>query len=177
MKILKNILIGIAIIIVVVLLAALFITKDFAVERTVVINKPKQVVYDHVKYLKNQNAFNAWAKQDPHIKFTYSGTDATAGFVSAWEGNKDVGKGEQEIKSLTPGERIDYELRFIEPMPSVSPSYIAFEGLDATQTKVRWGMSGSCTYPINIMVPFMDGILGSKLEEGLADLKTILEKN
>lgn len=46
----------------------------------------------------------------------FDGEDGTVGFVSGWKSNSsDVGSGEQEITGTTEGERIDYELRFIEP--------------------------------------------------------------
>ncbi|MEO6148643.1 MAG: SRPBCC family protein [Mucilaginibacter sp.] len=176
MKILKKILIVLAIIIAVLLIAALFIKKDYAIQREIVINRPKQEVYDYVKYLKNQDNYSKWAKLDPNMKKEYKGTDATVGFVSAWSGNSDVGVGEQEIKAMAPGERIDYELHFMKPMEAVSPAFMSFEDASPAQTKVKWGMSGESTYPMNIMNPFMDGMLGGDLEIGLSNLKSLLEK-
>ena len=71
-------------------------------------------VFDYVKYLKNQDNFSKWASMDPDMQKTYRGTDVTVGFVSAWASdNPDVGVGEQEIKAITAGQRIDFELRFI----------------------------------------------------------------
>ncbi|WP_257666269.1 SRPBCC family protein [Parapedobacter tibetensis] len=177
MKALKIILTVIVILVAIPLIVALFIKKDYAVEREVTINKPKQEVFDYVKYLKNQDNYSKWASMDPNMKKSYRGTDGTVGFVSAWEGNKDVGKGEQEIKKIAEGERIDYELHFIEPWESISPSYMATERVSENQTKVKWGFSGRMDYPMNIMLVFMDmdDMIGDDLSSGLASLKRILE--
>ena len=37
------------------LTGALFIKKKFAIGREVIINKPKRDVFNHIKYLKNQD--------------------------------------------------------------------------------------------------------------------------
>jgi len=105
MKIVKRILIGVAILIAVPLIVGLFVRKDFAVEREVIINKPKDDVFQYVRYLRNHDNFSKWATMDPKMKKDYRGTDGTVGFVSVWESeNQDVGKGEHEIKKITEGE-------------------------------------------------------------------------
>ena len=101
MKMLMKILIASAILIAIPLIVALFVKKDYAVEREITINKPKQEVFDYVKLLKNQDNYSIWATMDPNMKKTYRGTDGTVGFVSAWESKVDsVGVGEQEIKKI-----------------------------------------------------------------------------
>jgi hypothetical protein len=179
MKVIKWILIVLVVIIGIPMLIAAFSKKDYKVEREVVINKPKQVVYDYVKYLKNQNDYSRWAKIDPNMKKTFRGTDGTVGFVSAWESdNKDVGKGEQEIKAMKEGERIDYEIRFIEPFASIGNAYMTTEAVSDNQTKVKWCFSGHMSWPMNFMmvVMDMDKAIGGDLTTGLNNLKGILEK-
>ncbi|KAA2243255.1 SRPBCC family protein [Chitinophaga agrisoli] len=177
MKILKRILIVIVILIAIPLIIALFSRKNYAVEREITINKPRQEVFDYIKYLKNQDNFSVWAKMDPGMKREYRGTDATVGFVSAWDSKKDVGAGEQEIKKITADGRIDYELRFIRPWAGRADSYLSTAPVSDNQTTVKWGMSSSMPYPMNIMllVMDMDKVLGKDLQTGLTDLKTILE--
>jgi hypothetical protein len=179
MKIFKKILIGLAILIAIPFLIAIFTKKDYAVERETTINKSKQEVFDYVKFLKNQDNYSKWAMMDPNMKKEYKGTDATVGFVSAWDSDKDdVGKGEQEIKKITEGERIDYELRFIEPFEATDYAYMSTEAVDSTSTKVKWGFNGRMNYPMNLFLLCMDmdGMLGKDLETGLSNLKSVLEK-
>src|SRR5690554_3238911 len=116
MKTLKRILIVIGIIIAIPLIAALFVNKEYGVEKEVVIDKPEAVVFEYIKHLKNQDNFSKWATMDPAMNKTYRGTDGTVGFVSAWDSDSaSVGSGEQEIMKIVEGERIDYELRFLKP--------------------------------------------------------------
>ena len=175
---LKKILITVLIIIAIPLVVAVFIKKDYSVEREIIIEKPKQEVFEYVKYLKNQDDYSKWATMDPNMKKTYRGTDGTVGFISAWESeNDDVGSGEQEIIKIEEGERIDFELRFIKPFESTSPAFMTTESVAENQTKVKWGFSGHMNYPMNIMMVFMDfeKMIGDDLEIGLSNLKTILE--
>lgn len=178
MKILKRIFFVLIGLLVIVLIAGLFIKKDFGTQKEVVISKPKQDVFNYIRSLKNQNNYGVWAKRDPNIKQEYRGTDGTEGFVSAWEGNSDVGKGEQRIVKITEGKRMDFELHFIKPFESYSPAWIETEEVSPTQTKVKWGMSGKMTYPFNVMKVFMnmDEMIGTDLQGGLDNLKTVLEK-
>ncbi|MGS2741012.1 DinB family protein [Sinomicrobium sp. M5D2P17] len=178
MRILKRILLVLVILIAIPLIVALFVKKDYTVARDIVIHKPKQEVFDYVKYLKNQDNYSTWAMKDPDMEKTYSGTDGTEGFVSAWNSNKeDVGSGEQEIKKITEGERIDFELRFFKPFESVSPAYMTTEANSENQTKVTWGFEGHMNYPMNLMMVFVDfeKVIGDDLQTGLNNLKEILE--
>jgi len=179
MKILKKILIGIVLLIAVVLIVALFVPKDMSAEREIVINKPKQEVFNYIKLLANQNNYSKWASMDPAMKKTFRGTDGTVGFVSAWDSeNGNVGKGEQEIKGIKDGQRVDYELRFIKPFESTAQAYMTTEPITDNQTKVQWGFSGRMAYPLNIMNLFMNAgkSVGDDFSTGLNNLKTILEK-
>ncbi|HEY1024399.1 MAG TPA: SRPBCC family protein [Sphingobacteriaceae bacterium] len=178
MKIIKSILIVIVGIVAVALIAALFIKKEYAVERDIVINRPEAEVFTYIKQLRNQDHFSVWATRDPNMKKEYRGTDGTVGFISAWEGNDEVGKGEQEIKKITEGERIDYELRFIEPFQATDDAYMTTDSISENQTQVKWGFSGKMDYPMNLMLLFMDmeEMLGGDLKTGLEKLKTQLEK-
>ena len=179
MKILKKVLVALVILIAIPLIVALFVKKEYTVERVITINKPNSEVFDYIKYLKNQDNFSKWATMDPEMKKTYRGTDGTVGFVSAWESdNKEVGVGEQEIIKITEEEKIDFELRFFKPFDATSSAYLATETIDENQTKVTWGFIGNMNYPMNLMMLFMDfeKIIGDDLQTGLNNLKNVLEK-
>lgn len=161
------------------LITALFVKKEYVVEREIIINKPRLNVFKYLLYLKNQDNYSNWAKMDSEMKKSYRGIDGTVGFVSAWESNKkDVGKGEQEIIKITEGERIDYELRFFEPFKSTAPAYLITESVSDNQTKVKWGFNGHMNYPMNLLLLFInfEKMIGDDLASGLYNLKTELEK-
>lgn len=179
MKIIKRILFAILGIIALALIVAVFLPKNYTVQREIVINQASDSVYNYLKYLKNQDNFSVWAKTDPNMKKTFTGTDGTAGAISAWKStNENVGVGEQEIKKLTEGERVDFELRFKIPIETTDKAYFSTESISTNETKVRWGYDGHMPYPMNLMMPFMgmDEMIGKDLQQGLDNLKVILEK-
>ena len=179
MKALKIIGLSIVGIVALVLIVALFINGKYAVEREVKVNKSKQEVYDYVKYLKNQDNFSVWAKADPAMKKEFTGEDATVGCMASWDSeNPDVGKGEQKIIKIAEGERIDYELHFIEPFESTDYAYLTTTAVTDSVTSVKWGFRGEMKYPMNLMMLFMDmeAMLAPDLQNGLNNLKAILEQ-
>lgn len=179
MKNFKKALLIIGILITIPLIAAMFLKNNYAVERKIVINKPKSEVFEYLKFLKNQDNFSKWATMDPDMKKSYRGKDGTVGFVSAWEStNEDVGQGEQEIEKITEGERIDYELRFIEPFESTEKAYMTTTTVAENQTAVTWGFTGHMAYPSNIWLLFLnfEEMIGGDLQTGLEKLKSELEK-
>jgi len=176
---LKKIVITLAVVIAIPLIVAAFVHKNYSVERTVIIDQPKNIVFQYIKLLKNQNEFSKWATMDPAMEKTYRGIDGTVGFVSAWNSkNEDVGVGEQEIKAIKEGSRIDFELRFFKPFEATEPAYMTTTSLSPIQTKVAWGFSGHMDYPMNLMFLFMDfeRIIGADLQTGLDKLKEIQEQ-
>lgn len=177
MNILKKILIGLGILIAIPLIVALFMSSDYSVKREITINQPKQVVFDYIKYLKNQNNFSTFATADPNMKTSYQGTDGEVGFVSAWESDM-MGNGEQVITKITDGARFDTELHFKGMFGSTAPAYILTETVSDSTTKVTWAMSGKMVYPLNFMQVFMsmDDVIGTEYGKSLVILKGILEK-
>lgn len=152
--------------------------KDFKVEREVTINKPKSFVFSELKQVKKHNNWSPWAKKDPNIKTEFKGEDGTVGFISAWSGNSDVGEGEQEIKNIVDGEKIEMELRFKKPMEDTSSAYLITEAIGDNQTKVKWGMVDTMKFPENVfcMVMNMQAMLAKDFDQGLASLKSQLEQ-
>jgi hypothetical protein len=175
---LKNAFFSILILISIPLIIALFVDNNYNVENEILIQQPKAIVFDYVKSLRNQDKFSKWANIDPNTKKSYSGTDRTVGFVSAWKSDHpEVGKGEQEIIKITEGQRIDFEFRFFEPFAGVYSGYMITEAVSATQTKVRWGFDGSMDYPFNLMLltSSFQNTMKKDFGIGLKNLKEQLE--
>jgi hypothetical protein len=178
MKLLKALLILLVILIAIPLILALFVTNDYALERDTIINVPKAIVFDHIRYLKNHDEFSIWAQRDSAMSRSYKGEDGTVGFVYKWNSkNSDLGSGEQEIVGIQNGKRIDYELRFIEPMTSTSSAYMEIDSLGIDKTRLEWGFKGHMNYPMNALLFFvdMDDMLGGDIQLSLDNLKKGLE--
>lgn len=151
--------------------------KNYHVFRSVEVNRPLPEVFQFIKYVKNQDQWSPWDKKDPDMKKTNTGVDGTVGFISRWEGNKQVGEGEQKITNIMENEKIESQLRFLKPWKSQSDAYIKVEKTDENSTLVTWGFSGVNKSPSNIIMLFfnMDKTLGKDFEEGLVNLKNHLE--
>ncbi len=161
-----------------ILIAALFSHTNWTIEAAIEIQKPKQEVYDYLKILKNSEKYNKWVMTDPNMKKAFKGADGTVGFVYSWESeNKQVGEGEQEIKNLIEGNRIDYEIRFIKPFAGTSTSSLLLESLSDKLTRVNWTFNSSNNYMMKIMhVLFnLKKVLLKDLQASLGNLKSILD--
>ena len=176
MNTLITILLVLAGIIALLLIIALFMKKEHYVRREIIINAPRQKVFDFLKLLKNQDKFNKHAMAGADRKREYKGTDGTVGFIYAWKGNKNAGEGEKEIKNIVEGERIEMEIRFVKPMVTSANIILETESLPDDQTKVSWSNAGTLKYPVNIFVPMMEKMLPKEMDESLTTLKNILEK-
>lgn len=177
MTILKYILLTAAAIIALLLVIALFINSKFQVESKITINQPKQVVFDYIKHLKNQNHYNKWRKIDPNMKKTYHGEDGTVGFVYAWKSEKqNAGVGEQEITSIVEGKRIETEIRFKEPFESTDQSYMITENGKGGGTEVIFGYNGKMKYPTTLLIPVFKNKIKNDMMDNLETLKSILEE-
>jgi len=164
-------------IIVLIVVLALIAPKKYHVNRSIVIQKPLPEVYNYLKFIKNQDHWSPWKKKEPNMKQTTVGIDGEIGFINKWEGNSDVGSGEQELTRLLENQIVESQLRFFKPWKSQSDAYIKVNKVDENSTEVVWGFSGVNQMPSNIFFLFfnMDKTVGKDFEEGLESLKTILE--
>lgn len=164
--------------IVIIIFLALIAPKKYEVNRSVIINKSLPEVFQYLKFVKNQDNWSPWKKKDPNMKQESVGTDGEVGFIAKWEGNKEVGIGEQEILHIEHNHQIKTELRFLKPWKSTSDAYIKVTEVEANQTNVTWGFTGNNPVPMNIFMLFFnfEKAVGKDFEEGLASLKEILEK-
>lgn len=175
MKILKIIGIVLLVIIVVLFIAALIIPKEYKVEREVVVNKPVEEVFDYARHLKNGDEYSVWNMGDLNKKQTFTGIDGEVGFINSWSGNDKVGVGEQEIKAIDVNKRMDIEVRFKKPFESTMQGYTLTESIEPNKTKLVWGCSGVSPFPMNLMNPMMDGMLGKDIQQNLDNMKAKIE--
>ena len=171
-----TILLVVAGIIVLLLIIALFMKKKHYVNREIIINAPRQKVFNYIKLLKNQDEFNKHAMAGPDRKREFKGTDGTVGYIYSWSGDKNAGVGEKEIKNIIEGKRIETEIRFEKPMRATASIIMETESLSDNQTKLSWSNAGVLKYPINILVPMMEKHVAKDMDISLSTLKDILEK-
>jgi len=177
MTILLYILSAIAGIIILFLLLALVVKKEFVFTKQISINKPKTEVFNYLKLIRNQEKYSVWVMKDPDIKITYTGTDGTVGFTSSWTSDdKNVGVGAQEIIKIKEGESMEVEVRFKKPFEATNYALTAVTAISDTQTQVTNTFYGKQKFPMNVMNLFMEKLLGKDMLQNLTNMKNNLEK-
>ncbi len=173
---LKIIAISITIIITVLLVAASIMKKEYSISSEIIINKPRNTVFNYVKNIKNQEKYSKWVMADPNVKMDYKGTDGTVGFIAAWKSEiKDVGIGAQEITQIKDGERYDVEITFEKPFKGISTAFTTTEAITENQTKVTTTFNSKTPFPMNLMIPMIKNMLLKDMNENASNLKKILE--
>ncbi len=148
----------------------------FQVERSVDIKAPPEKIFAFI------NDFHRWQEwtpydKDPAMKKTYGGSAMGKGATYAWEGNKEVGKGEISITDATSPGKVELALHMIAPFEG--RNHVVFTMLpQGDATHVVWAMDGSSPYPAKLIGLFMDmdKMIGKDFEVGLAKLKTAAER-
>lgn len=159
------------------LIVALLTKREFRLEKQIVINKPKQEVFNYVKLIRNQEQYSVWVMKDPNIKIVYTGTDGTVGFISSWESkDKNVGIGAQEIIKINEGENVEVEIRFKKPFEGTNWATTIVTAINGSQTSVSNVFTGKSKFPMNIMNLFMEKLVGKDMQQNLVNMKQQLEK-
>jgi uncharacterized protein YndB with AHSA1/START domain len=174
---------SIVLLIIVVLLAIVFIgaaslSNEYTITRSISINRPLQQVFDYVKLLKSQEQYNKWVMTDPQARVTMRGVDGTPGAVYTWDSdNKQMGKGEQEIKAIAEGKSIDQQIRFEKPFKSTSWARLTTTPVNNNETTVQYSFGGVRNFGMKVphFLFNLSKMLGKDVEISLANLKKVLE--
>lgn len=170
MKILKYILFGIAAILGLILIVALFVDREMAAEATITIEKPKWEVFEYVRDIRNQEDYGVWFQADPDMVIETRGDEGEEGYEYQWESDV-MGKGSQKIIRVVSQDTVLTELNFGFGEPALGYTYI--EAISPDKTRVTWGMKGQTPYPFNLMNLMMD--MNQDFEKGVAGMKEMLE--
>jgi hypothetical protein len=159
-----------------VLIAGLFVAKDYHFETSVAINAPKEKVWQYTGSLHGMEKWSPFIESDPNIQVSFEGQDSAVGAIYTWKGNKEVGSGSQTISKIDPLNRMDTHLHFIEPFEGEADAYLKLSG-EGNATNVAWGFNTRYKYPMNVMLLFinMDKMMGESFNKGLAKLKQLSE--
>jgi uncharacterized protein YndB with AHSA1/START domain len=175
-RVILNIAVGFALILVVFVIIVATRPSDFRVTRSAAIAAPPETVFPHVNELRKWEAWNPWGKLDPAMKVTYEGPPAGVGATYSWTGNNQVGEGRLTITESRPNERIQFKLEFFKPMAGTSDAEFTFKP-EGNRTIVTWSMTGKNNFIGKAMCLFMsmDKMVGGQFEKGLAAIKSIVE--
>ena len=173
---LKITLISLAVLVVIFLIVVAMQPTDFRITRSASFAAPAPVVFEQFNDFHKWNAWSPWAKMDPDAKNTFEGPAAGIGSGFKWAGNSKVGEGHMTITDSTPDSRIVIRLEFIKPFAAVNTTEFTFKP-KGNQTAVTWTMSGKNSFMGKAVVLVMncDKMVGGQFEDGLANLKAIVE--
>ncbi|MFO1463262.1 MAG: SRPBCC family protein [bacterium] len=173
---LKKILIAVLVLVAGFLVVAALQPSDLRVSRSATMSAPAAAVFAQVNDFHRWEAWSPWAKLDPQAKNSYEGPPAGPGAVFRWAGNREVGEGSMTITDSQPNERIRIKLDFVKPFAGTNDVEFTFQP-QGDQTQVSWTMSGKKNLLMKAMGLFVscDKMIGGRFEEGLAQLKKIVE--
>lgn len=149
----------------------------FRVQRATSIKAPPEKIFPLINDFQRWGRWSPWEKLDPALKRSYSGPASGKGAVYAWQGNNDVGHGRMEIAESSAPSRVVIKLDFLKPFEAHNIAEYTLEK-QGDATNVTWAMHGPSPYFAKLMGVFcsMDSMVGTKFEEGLANLKALAEK-
>ncbi len=177
MKIIKKILLVLAVLVALLLIGSLFIPSRYHVERSVVMDAPPEAVFPFVNQVKQWPAWIAWTTaKDSTLVNTFSGPESGVGATMAWEGRK-LGSGTFTITAADPKTGVTYDLSFDQgKYKSKGALTFAAEG---NGTRVTWSDDGDVGMnPMGRYFSLMfDKMMGPDFEEGLNNLKKKAEES
>ncbi len=149
---------------------------DFKIERSMTINASPDKVFEQVNDFHRWEAWSPWAKIDPAMKTTYSGSRTGRGAIYSWVGNDEVGEGNMAITNSQPNERVAIDLEFVRPFAAKNVTEFTFRP-DAEKTVVTWSMVGKNNFVAKAfgLIMNIDKLVGNDFERGLAQMKTVVE--
>jgi Polyketide cyclase / dehydrase and lipid transport len=174
MKFLKWLFIIVIVLIALFLLVAVFLPKEYRVERSIVIERSPETVFWLVADFHNWNKWSPWSPQDQDAEYNFSGPGFGPGAKMDWTGDT-VGVGEITIVKMEKFVSIKNKLTFVEPWEEISDDLWTFEEVPEG-TKVTWTEVGQMGYPLGRYFGLMmDGVLGEPFETGLSQMKSYAE--
>ena len=173
---LTKILIAVAVLIVGILAFALTKPDEFRVSRTAVMNASAAAVFEQINDVRKTQVWSPWVKMEPDATYTFEGPNSGKGAVVKWSGKK-VGQGVSTIIESDPNRLVRNRLDFIKPFAATNTAEFQLKEENG-KTTVTWSMYGPNTFIGKVMSIFMncEKMIGSQFDQGLADLKTIVEK-
>ena len=174
MRLLKNFLLAVLIILILVVVVGLFLPTSYTVERSIVINAKPEAIHKYVGDLNNWEKWAPWKEEDPTIVVTKGEKTKGEGASQSWVG--DSGDGALTITKDSPTKGVEYDLVF-EGGQYLSKSALLYEEQQEGETKVTWTMNGDMKSPIigGYFAIMMDSMVGEMFDRGLSNLKTVAE--
>jgi len=155
------------------LIMGFVLPSEYEINRSIVIDRPPELVHPFVDDLNKWPLWMPWQKADPNAKIVIGEKFSGVGASQSWEG-KD-GRGELVFTRSSVDYGVDYDMGFQGDATKTKNSII-YQNLDG-KTQVNWIMQGNMPIPVigAYVALIMDKIAGPMFDTGLKSLKTLVE--
>lgn len=172
----QKVIIAIGVIPVLIILIALFLPKEFVVQRSIDINGSPEKVFPYISDLRAWEKWSAWQEQDSTLNFTYEGASEGIGAVQKWNG-KITGKGSVTITGSDPRKGIDYTMTMSDGNLKLYGG-LHFKNIKGDSLELVW--NSTCNLGGNPLMRyfglFVESALGPDYEKGLKKLNGLVEE-
>ena len=171
MRVLRNIVLAVAIILILLLVVAFFLPATFSVQRSAVIAAPAEQIYAKFATPRSWAVWSAWTTEaDPTLVYTYAGPDSGVGAIMKFTAKK-MGNGELEIVEAVPAQAVSYALRMTGTDMKVN-GHVTLEPAEGG-TKVTWRDTGDLgrNVLLRYLGPMLDKNLSQAYEKSFAGLR------
>ncbi len=176
-KSVKIILVIVGVLAFLLLIVPLFLPSVATVQKSVVVDRPLELIYDDLLDFNIYKQWSPWSEQEPDAEAVITGMPGEIGHKWEWKGEK-LGVGSLELKEFETYVSIYNELIFVEPRQAVAKDLWQLERTDEGFTKITWIYEGEAKYPFGRYAGLMmESFLGKDYEKGLENLKTYFESN
>jgi hypothetical protein len=152
--------------------------KRISIRSVQLIQAPKEVVYDQLRFMKNFPNWSPFKVQDPEQKHSISGPDGSVGATFNWEGVKEKSKGHQKVVALKENERVELRCEITVPFES-NPSFNYDLIEKAGGVEVVQEFDVAMPFPANVfgLLFGLEKEIGATNQQGLALLKKVCEQS
>lgn len=174
-RFIKRVIYTVFFLIVVLAAVSFLLPREVTVTRSTTIDAPPEAIFAQVNSLVATSNWSPWLSIDPNVVQTFSGPDTGVGNRMEWSSDHpQVGSGSQEITESIENERVVTALDFgAQGSAQAVLSLTPVEG----GTEVTWTLETDMgNNPVGrYMGLMMDRWVGTDYEEGLGNLKALLE--
>lgn len=155
-----------------IILVGLTLSSNYNVKRSIEINATPTQIHNIVGDLNQWSKWTPWQKNDPSTQIQVSEVSTGAGASQKWIGGK---SGQLDITRSELNYGVDYNLSFTGE-GTLTKSSITYSP-SGNVTTVSWNMIGEMPVPIigSYIALIMDEMSGPTLEQGLTNLKEVIE--
>jgi hypothetical protein len=175
MRLIRNILIGLVVVIAAAAAVGMLLPRHVIVEREVLVEATPEAVFPHINSLQAFSEWSPWSGLDPDMQVAYSGPDTGVGNVMEWTSDHpNVGNGRQEIIEVVANESVRTTLDF-GAMGTAEAWWRLVPDGDAT--RVIWGLDADMgAGPVGRWFGLMmDRWVGADYQRGLSQLEATVE--